>query len=125
VAEWFKAAVLKTARGRKVPRGFESHPFRHKLDISMGFPASGASVFQFRPHSGSIASLSKYTKVPDQDLFEVAEELRLIARERDRWIKMASAYPFSPAVRHVRGINKTDWIQIDCATYASRDEARA
>jgi hypothetical protein len=28
VAEWFKAAVLKTARGRKVPRGFESHPFR-------------------------------------------------------------------------------------------------
>jgi hypothetical protein len=29
VAEWFKAAVLKTARGRKVPRGFESHPFRH------------------------------------------------------------------------------------------------
>ena len=28
MAEWFKAAVLKTARGRKVPRGFESHPFR-------------------------------------------------------------------------------------------------
>ena len=28
VAEWFKAAVLKTARGRKAPRGFESHPFR-------------------------------------------------------------------------------------------------
>jgi hypothetical protein len=53
----------------------------------------------------------------DQDLSEVAEELRLIARERDRWIKMASAYPFSPAVRGVRGINKTDWIQIDRATY--------
>src|SRR6266540_67980 len=28
VAEWFKAAVLKTARARKGPRGFESHPFR-------------------------------------------------------------------------------------------------
>jgi hypothetical protein len=29
VAEWFKAAVLKTARGFTLPRGFESHPFRH------------------------------------------------------------------------------------------------
>jgi len=28
VAEWFKAAVLKTARGFTLPRGFESHPFR-------------------------------------------------------------------------------------------------
>jgi integrase len=30
VAEWFKAPVLKTGRGRNVPRGFESHPFRHR-----------------------------------------------------------------------------------------------
>ena len=28
VAERLKAAVLKTARGRKAPRGFESHPLR-------------------------------------------------------------------------------------------------
>ena len=28
MAEWFKAAVLKTARGFTLPRGFESHPFR-------------------------------------------------------------------------------------------------
>jgi NYN domain-containing protein len=33
----------------------------------------------------------------DQDLSEVAEEIRLIARERRRWIKIASAYPSSPA----------------------------
>jgi hypothetical protein len=31
VAEWFKAAVLKTARGFTLPRGFESHPFRQRL----------------------------------------------------------------------------------------------
>src|SRR3954467_15587145 len=31
VAEWFKAAVLKTARGFTLPRGFESHPFRQGL----------------------------------------------------------------------------------------------
>jgi uncharacterized LabA/DUF88 family protein len=52
----------------------------------------------------------------DQDLSEVAEEIRLIARERRRWIKIASAYPHSPAHK-VRGINKTDWIPIDRATY--------
>lgn len=46
----------------------------------------------------------------DQDLSEVAEEIRIIARDQNRWIKVASAYPYSPAVRNVRGINKTDWI---------------
>ena len=29
VAERFKAPVLKTGRGRELPREFESHPFRH------------------------------------------------------------------------------------------------
>ncbi len=31
MAEWLKAAVLKTARGFALPRGFESHPFRQTL----------------------------------------------------------------------------------------------
>ena len=53
----------------------------------------------------------------DQDLSEVAEEVRTIAREQDRWLKMACAYPVSPASRNRRGINKTDWITIDRATY--------
>src|SRR6266700_465617 len=33
VAERFKAAVLKTARGFALPRGFESHPFRHCTSV--------------------------------------------------------------------------------------------
>lgn len=53
----------------------------------------------------------------DQDLSEVAEEIRQIAREQNRWIKIASAFPFSPTTRNRRGINKTDWIRIDRATY--------
>lgn len=53
----------------------------------------------------------------DQDLAEVAEEIRLIAADKDRWIKMASAFPYSPAVKHWRGINKTDWIMLDRVTY--------
>jgi uncharacterized LabA/DUF88 family protein len=55
----------------------------------------------------------------DQDLSEVADEVRVIAREQNRWIKVASAFPVSPVVRKIRGINKTDWIRIDRATYDS------
>ena len=53
----------------------------------------------------------------DQDLSEVADEIRVIAREQSRWIKIACAFPFSPTVRNRRGINGTDWIRIDRATY--------
>jgi hypothetical protein len=53
----------------------------------------------------------------DQDLSEVAEEIRTIAQEQDRWIKIVSAFPFSPTSRNRRGIEKTDWIRIDRALY--------
>ena len=53
----------------------------------------------------------------DQDLSEVADEIRVMSSEQNRWIKIASAYPYSPATRHAKGINKTDWIRIDRATY--------
>lgn len=35
----------------------------------------------------------------------------------DRWIKVASAFPFSLTTRNRRGIEKTDWIRIDRGTY--------
>jgi len=53
----------------------------------------------------------------DQDLSEVAGEIRLIANEQNRWIKIASAFPISPTYDNKRGINKTDWIKIDRKTY--------
>ena len=53
----------------------------------------------------------------DQDLSEVATEIRSIAREQRRWIKIASAFPVSPSAPNRRGIDKTDWIRIDRATY--------
>ncbi len=55
----------------------------------------------------------------DQDLSEVAEEVRTIAKEQNRWLKIACAFPLSPTSRNRRGINKTDWIPIDRATYDS------
>jgi uncharacterized LabA/DUF88 family protein len=53
----------------------------------------------------------------DQDLSEVADEIRLIGQRQNRWIKIASAFPLSPASLNRRGINRTDWIGIDRATY--------
>ncbi|MBI4227214.1 MAG: NYN domain-containing protein [Candidatus Omnitrophica bacterium] len=55
----------------------------------------------------------------DQDFSEVAEEVRLIAQEQHRWLKIACAFPFSPTTRNRRGIEKTDWIRIDRALYDS------
>lgn len=53
----------------------------------------------------------------DQDLSEVADEVRVIAKSRDRWMKIASAFPVSPTSRNTRGVNRTDWIPIDRALY--------
>jgi uncharacterized LabA/DUF88 family protein len=53
----------------------------------------------------------------DQDLSEVAVELRTIAKEQGRWIKIASAFPASPTSRNKRGIERTDWIKIDRELY--------
>ena len=53
----------------------------------------------------------------DQDFSELADEIRALAHEQGRWIKIASAFPTSPTSKNKRGINGTDWIKIDRATY--------
>lgn len=53
----------------------------------------------------------------DQDLSEVADEIKIIAVQQKRWILMASAFPVSPSTVNTRGIDKTDWIKIDRAMY--------
>lgn len=53
----------------------------------------------------------------DQDLSEVADEVRAISIQQNRWIKVASAFPTSPTSTNKRGINKTDWIKLDKALY--------
>jgi hypothetical protein len=45
----------------------------------------------------------------DQDFSEVADEIRVIAQERSRWI--------GPTTRNRRGINRTDWVPISRAMY--------
>ena len=45
----------------------------------------------------------------------MADEVRSIAVVQNRWIKLACAFPVSPTYDNARGINKTDWIEIDRA----------
>ena len=53
----------------------------------------------------------------DQDFAEVAREIRVVAREQRRWIKVASAFPHSATTRNRRGVDRTDWIRLDRAAY--------
>ena len=55
----------------------------------------------------------------DQDLSEVVDEVKLVARQTNRWIRVACAYPESPASGTQRGVNGADWIRIDRTLYDS------
>jgi len=60
----------------------------------------------------------------DQDLSELCAEIRVIAKEQNRWIKIASAFPVSPTTVNKRGIPNSDWIKIDRAMYDSCIDTR-
>ena len=53
----------------------------------------------------------------DQDLAEVAQEIRNIACSEGRWLKIASAFPSGPNATAKRGINDTDWFRMDQQFY--------
>lgn len=53
----------------------------------------------------------------DQDLSEVADEIKAISLLQDRWIQIASAFPVGPGTTNSRGINGTKWIKIDQHLY--------
>lgn len=53
----------------------------------------------------------------DQDLCEVVEEIREIAHDQGREIKLACAFPSGPRATSGRGIDKTDWIRLKQEVY--------
>lgn len=55
----------------------------------------------------------------DQDLSEVVAEVKQIAKEQGRWIKLVSAFPDGANASASRGINGTDWFRIDKTMYDS------
>ena len=55
----------------------------------------------------------------DQDLSEVADEVKTISKTQSRWICTASAFPVGPATTNSRGINGTTWIKVEQFLYDS------
>ena len=54
----------------------------------------------------------------DQDLSEVADEIRKISAMQGRWLKIASAFPGNqPGNPRNRGINRTDWVPFNKVFY--------
>ena len=53
----------------------------------------------------------------DQDLGEAVSEIRDIAKEHGRTIKIISAFPESSLATSSRGIDKTDWFRFDQSFY--------
>ncbi len=53
----------------------------------------------------------------DQDLAEVAREIRDISRARNCWLKVVSAFPHGPDASSSRGIDRTDWFRMDREFY--------
>ena len=53
----------------------------------------------------------------DQDLSEIADEIKSLVHEQKRWIRMASAFPCSLTSRNQRGVNGTEWIAIERDMY--------
>jgi hypothetical protein len=53
----------------------------------------------------------------DQDLQDVVQEIWDIAKEQDRWIKVACAFPSGSNASSGRGIDKTEWCPMEKAFY--------
>ncbi len=53
----------------------------------------------------------------DQDLAEVAQEIRDISRMQGYWLKVVSAFPHGGNATSNRGINGTDWFRIKRTLY--------
>jgi uncharacterized LabA/DUF88 family protein len=53
----------------------------------------------------------------DQDLAEVVQDVREIARTQNRWVKVVSAFPASPTASAHRGVADTDWFRMDQSLY--------
>lgn len=60
----------------------------------------------------------------DQDLAEIVEDVKEVARTDARWIKLVSAFPEGPNASAHSGINGTDWFRIDQAMYDACLDAR-
>lgn len=55
----------------------------------------------------------------DQDLAEVVKEVKKIARDQSRFVKIVSAFPYSANASSARGIDGAEWLRIEHGLYDS------
>ena len=129
-AMWNRFWVGKMAVMGKAGIEVFSRPLRYRND-SVKLPDGSTHTFLRGSEKGidvrialdviRLAVSNKYDVAvvfsQDQDLSEVADEIRVISKLRGRWIRIACAYPSSPTSKNTRGINHTEWIKIDRVTY--------
>lgn len=60
----------------------------------------------------------------DQDLAEVAKEVREISRDADRWIRVVSAFPSGARATSARGVHGTEWYPMDQPFYDAHLDPR-
>jgi hypothetical protein len=53
----------------------------------------------------------------DQDVSELVEDIKEVSRSQDRWIQLACAFPVGPLATTKRGIDKTQWVEMDQTFY--------
>jgi len=103
--------VYRTVRVRLPGGGTHSFRTREEKGIDVQIAIDAIRMAQRREYDVAILFSQ------DQDLRGVAREVRAIAAEQGRWIQVASAFPESADPRTRRGIEATDWIPFDRATY--------
>ena len=60
----------------------------------------------------------------DQDLAEIVAEVHGIAKEANRRMEIACAFPDSPTATSRRGIDRTEWIRVDEGLYNANLDQR-
>ena len=60
----------------------------------------------------------------EQDLAEVAREVRGISRNAGHWTKVVCAFPHRPNATSSRGIDRTDWCRMNRDFYGACPDPR-
>ena len=112
--------VTVSTDGTKLAYGLEAAggpPYRSSMNVAQVTLVNGVATVGAATVLASGAYDVAVIFSQDQDLSEVADEVRAISIAQQRWIKVACAFPVSPAYANTRGVNKTDWETFDRALY--------
>lgn len=95
----------------KVTISIKDFPIEKGIDLCLGIDL----VLQFVNDGYDIALVFSQ----DLDLTEAVDAVRTISKENGKWVRLECAYPYSVEQRDIKGIDRTDWIEIPKDLYDS------